>query len=145
MIKHSIGIGVRFVQSREKARCVFIRHVGDPGHGATPGGRYRANWARKRSDGKALRACARKGPLAAFETRLPATPPILFRRALDYFEPSAHQWESEMLNLRRRMLGALAFILLVTLVGIVVFSIIDPDAGFIREFFMTAITLTTVG
>lgn len=50
-----------------------------------------------------------------------------------------------MLNLRRRMLGALAFILLVTLVGIVVFSIIDPDAGFIREFFMTAITLTTVG
>ncbi len=50
-----------------------------------------------------------------------------------------------MLNLRRRMLGALAFILLVTLVGIVGFSIIDPDAGFIRGFFMTAITLTTVG
>ena len=43
------------------------------------------------------------------------------------------------------MIGALAFILLVTLVGIVGFSIIDPDAGFIRAFFMTAITLTTVG
>ena len=50
-----------------------------------------------------------------------------------------------MLNLQKRMLGALAFILLVTLVGIVGFSIIDPDAGFVRAFFMTAITLTTVG
>ena len=47
-----------------------------------------------------------------------------------------------MLDLQKRMLGALAFILLVTLVGIVGFSIIDPDAGFIRAFFMTAITLT---
>ncbi|MGB1657119.1 MAG: potassium channel family protein [Longimicrobiales bacterium] len=64
---------------------------------------------------------------------------------MDYYEPSAHQWESDMLDLQRRMLGALAFILLVTLVGIVGFSIIDPDAGFIRAFFMTAITLTTVG
>lgn len=50
-----------------------------------------------------------------------------------------------MRDMQRRMLGALAFILLVTLVGIIGFSVIDPDAGFIRAFFMTAITLTTVG
>lgn len=43
------------------------------------------------------------------------------------------------------MLGSLAFILLVTVAGIVGFLVIEPDAGFIRAFFMTAITLTTVG
>lgn len=50
-----------------------------------------------------------------------------------------------MLDLRRRLLNALAFIILVTLVGIAGFSSIDPSAGLIRAFFMTAITLTTVG
>lgn len=66
-------------------------------------------------------------------------------KAVDHFDPAAHQWESELLDLRRRLLKALAFILLVTLVGIVGFSIIDPSAGLVRAFFMTAITLTTVG
>ncbi len=64
---------------------------------------------------------------------------------MDYYEPGAKQWESDLLNLRKRLLGALGFILLVTFVGIVGFSIIDPNAGLIRAFYMTAITLTTVG
>lgn len=50
-----------------------------------------------------------------------------------------------MLDLRRRLLGALVLILSVTVVGIIGFSVIDPDAGLVRAFYMTAITLTTVG
>ncbi len=50
-----------------------------------------------------------------------------------------------MLDLRRRLLGALGFIWAVTLVGVIGFSIIDPDSGVVRAFYMTAITLTTVG
>lgn len=50
-----------------------------------------------------------------------------------------------MLDLRRRLLSALGLLVAVTLVGIVGFSVIDPSAGVIRSFFMTAITLTTVG
>jgi len=42
-------------------------------------------------------------------------------------------------------MGALGFILLVTLIGIIGFSFIDPDAGLVKVFYMTAITLTTVG
>ena len=64
---------------------------------------------------------------------------------MHYYEPSAKQWERDMLELRNRLLSAMALIIFVTLVGIVGFLIIDPDAGFIRAFFMTAITLTTVG
>ena len=71
--------------------------------------------------------------------------PFQRSRFLDYYEPSAKQWETDLVDLRRRLLAALAFILLVTVVGIVGFSIIDPDAGLIRAFYMTAITLTTVG
>ena len=64
---------------------------------------------------------------------------------MHYYEPSAQQWERDMLDLRNRLLGAMGLIVTVTLIGIVGFLIIDPDAGFIRAFFMTAITLTTVG
>ena len=64
---------------------------------------------------------------------------------MHYFEPSAKQWERDMLELRIRLLSAMGLIVFVTLVGIVGFLIIDPDAGLIRAFFMTAITLTTVG
>lgn len=64
---------------------------------------------------------------------------------MDYYEPTATQFEREMNVLRRRMIGSLIFILAVTLIGIVGFSVIAPDAGFVRAFFMTAITLTTVG
>lgn len=65
--------------------------------------------------------------------------------ALDYYEPTATQWERDLSDLRTRLLRAFGFILLVTLVGIVGFSLIDREAGIIRAFFMTAITLTTVG
>lgn len=64
---------------------------------------------------------------------------------VDYYEPTTSQWESEMRDLRVRLLKALAFIVFVTLLGIVGFSVIDPSAGLIRAFYMTAITLTTVG
>lgn len=64
---------------------------------------------------------------------------------MDYYEPTATQWESDLVDLRRRLLGAFGFIVLVTLIGVVGFSIIDPDAGLVRTFFMTVITLTTVG
>lgn len=62
-----------------------------------------------------------------------------------YYEPNAPQLEREMIELRNRLLASFGFILLVTAVGIVGFMTIDPSAGFIRAFFMTAITLTTVG
>ncbi len=64
---------------------------------------------------------------------------------MDFYEPSAKELDREMRDMRRRLLGALALILIVTVIGIVGFSIIDPDAGLIRAFYMTAITLTTVG
>jgi voltage-gated potassium channel len=64
---------------------------------------------------------------------------------VDYYEPIAKQFESDMLDLRGRLLGALSLIIAVTIVGIIGFSIIDPNAGLIRAFYMTAITLTTVG
>jgi len=64
---------------------------------------------------------------------------------VDVYEPTATQWETDMVDMRRRLLGALGFILFVTIVGVVGFSIIDPEAGLVRAFFMTAITLTTVG
>lgn len=64
---------------------------------------------------------------------------------MHFYEPSAKQWERDMADLRKRLMGAMALIIFVTMVGIVGFLVIDPDAGFIRAFFMTAITLTTVG
>jgi voltage-gated potassium channel len=64
---------------------------------------------------------------------------------MHFYEPSAKQWERDMADLRKRLLGAMALILFVTMVGIFGFLVIEPDAGFIRAFFMTAITLTTVG
>lgn len=64
---------------------------------------------------------------------------------MDFYEPTVTQWERDLRDLRRRLLGALGFIVLVTLIGTAGFSIIDPSAGLVRAFFMTAITLTTVG
>jgi voltage-gated potassium channel len=64
---------------------------------------------------------------------------------VDYYEPTAKQFDRDMRDMRRRLLGALGFIVGVTLVGVVGFSVIDPTAGLVRAFFMTAITLTTVG
>lgn len=50
-----------------------------------------------------------------------------------------------MKELRVRLLGGLVFMTGVTVLGTVGFHIIDPEAGWVRAFFMTAITLTTVG
>jgi voltage-gated potassium channel len=64
---------------------------------------------------------------------------------LDYFEPSAKEWEEDLKQIRVRLLGAGLLLVGVTLVGTIGFKVIDPTAGWVRAFFMTAITLTTVG
>jgi voltage-gated potassium channel Kch len=64
---------------------------------------------------------------------------------LDFFEPTAKQWEQDLKDLRVRLVGAGLFLVSVTIVGTVGFRLIDPAAGWVRAFFMTAITLTTVG
>ena len=64
---------------------------------------------------------------------------------LDFYEPTAQVWDDDLNELRVRLLQALVFMLVVTAVGTMGFVIIDPDAGWVRAFFMTAITLTTVG
>ena len=74
-----------------------------------------------------------------------ALSPYPDRRALDYFDPSAREWEEDLREIRGRLLGAGALLLAVTAIGTVGFTLIDPSAGWVRAFFMTAITLTTVG
>lgn len=64
---------------------------------------------------------------------------------MDVYEPSAQDWERDLRDLRVRLLGALGFMVAVTMVGTFGFMVIDPSAGVVRAFFMTAITLTTVG
>jgi voltage-gated potassium channel len=64
---------------------------------------------------------------------------------VDYFEPSATEWEEDLKQIRFRLIGAGLLLVAVTLVGTVGFRLIDPTAGWVRAFFMTAITLTTVG
>jgi voltage-gated potassium channel len=64
---------------------------------------------------------------------------------VDLYEPTSRYWERDLRELRVRLLGALAFMVAVTVVGTVGFMVIDPTAGPVRAFFMTAITLTTVG
>lgn len=64
---------------------------------------------------------------------------------MDVYEPTAQDWERDLNVLKVRLLWALAFMIGVTVVGTVGFHVIDPGAGWVRSFFMTAITLTTVG
>ncbi len=64
---------------------------------------------------------------------------------MNIYEPTAPDWEDDLRELRVRLLAALVFMVAVTLVGTVGFHIIDPSSGWVRSFFMTAITLTTVG
>ena len=64
---------------------------------------------------------------------------------MDAYEPSSKDWERDLHDLRIRILGAAFFLLVITLVGTIGFKIIDPSAGWVRAWFMTAITLTTVG
>lgn len=64
---------------------------------------------------------------------------------MDFYEPTAQDWERDLRELRVRLLGALGFMVAITALGTVGFMVIDPTAGPVRAFFMTAITLTTVG
>ncbi|NJD19749.1 MAG: potassium channel protein, partial [Gemmatimonadetes bacterium] len=51
----------------------------------------------------------------------------------------------DLRDLRVRLLGGLAFMVAISVLGTVGFHVIDPAAGWVRAFFMTVITLTTVG
>lgn len=64
---------------------------------------------------------------------------------MDFYQPTAQQWDEDLRELRVRLSGAMAFLISVTVIGTLGFKMIDPSAGWIRAFFMTAITLTTVG
>ncbi|MFQ5535881.1 MAG: potassium channel family protein [Gemmatimonadota bacterium] len=61
------------------------------------------------------------------------------------YDAGSHEWEEDLRQLRVRLFAALLFMLVVTAVGTTGFHLIDPSAGWVRAFFMTAITLTTVG
>jgi len=64
---------------------------------------------------------------------------------VDIYPPTAQDVDRDLKDLRVRLFGGAAYMFAVTLVGTVGFHVIDPSAGWVRAFFMTAITLTTVG
>ncbi len=59
----------------------------------------------------------------------------------------AHQgdWEEDLRRLKARLARVALFIFLVIGAGTVFYRIIDPAAGWVNAFYMTIITLTTVG
>lgn len=79
------------------------------------------------------------------EERARWRPALSGLNALDVYGPTPQDVERDMKELRVRLLGALAFMVAVTALGTLGFHFIDPAAGWVRAFFMTAITLTTVG
>jgi voltage-gated potassium channel len=64
---------------------------------------------------------------------------------MDLYQSTPREWQEDLRQLRVRLLQALGFMMGVTGVGTVGFHTIDPSAGWVRAFYMTAITLTTVG
>lgn len=72
-------------------------------------------------------------------------PPRVPACTLDYYQPTAKQWEDDLNDLRVRLLSSLGLLSVVTAIGTIGFHYFDPSAGWVRAFFMTAITLTTVG
>lgn len=89
--------------------------------------------------------CRRPGKRSGRFRCLRAFPAPAHIPAVDVYEPTPQDYEQDLKELRVRLFGGLAFMVGVTLVGTVGFHLIDPDAGWVRAFFMTAITLTTVG
>lgn len=75
---------------------------------------------------------------------LPSRPPNPARN-VDFYEPTASHWDADLRELRLRLLWALVFLVAAILVGTVGFRVIDPAASWVESFFMTIITLTTVG
>lgn len=64
---------------------------------------------------------------------------------MDIYDPSPQDWERDLRDLKVRLVGAAVFLTVVTLIGTIGFKVIDPSGGWVRAWFMTAITLTTVG
>lgn len=55
------------------------------------------------------------------------------------------QWEDDLRRLRFRMAAAALFLAAVTLVGVMGYRLLAPGSTWVNAFYMTAITLTTVG
>jgi hypothetical protein len=82
---------------------------------------------------------------ADWPVTLPPVPTFGPACILDYYQPTAKQWEDDLNDLQVRLFSALALLCVVTAIGTIGFHYFDPSAGWVRAFFMTAITLTTVG
>ena len=64
---------------------------------------------------------------------------------MNVHDVSPTELDEDLRQLRLRLGSAALFILAVMLVGIVGYRVIDPGVGWVDAFYMTAITLTTVG
>lgn len=64
---------------------------------------------------------------------------------MNAYDVSQTELDEDLRQLRFRLAGAALFIVAVTIVGTLGYRIIDPKAGWVDSFYMTAITLTTVG
>lgn len=58
---------------------------------------------------------------------------------------TSRDWEDDLRRLRLRMAAAATFLAVVTLVGVMGYRYLAPDSTWVDAFYMTAITLTTVG
>ena len=64
---------------------------------------------------------------------------------LDPHDLAAQDWEEDLRRLRFRMTSAALFLLVVTLLGVLGYHFLAPQSSWVDAFYMTAITLTTVG
>lgn len=64
---------------------------------------------------------------------------------MDPYDISNTDWEDDLRQLRWRLASAALFLLVVTLVGVVGYHLMAPHRSWVDAFYMTAITLTTVG
>lgn len=64
---------------------------------------------------------------------------------MDFHEFTGQQWDEDLRRLRTRLAWATAFLAGIFLVGTVGYRLIAPGTSWVDAFYMTAITLTTVG
>lgn len=146
VVEGPFGVRVLIVEARQQTVGGIVGHIWDEGHRRWSQGVTTTGNERGSADGARFCApCAGSGTANTFGGRPHLLADSPTRRSVDYYEPTARQFEREIVDLRRRLLWAFGLLIGVTIIGIVGFSVIDPSAGVIRAFFMTAITLTTVG
>ncbi len=76
---------------------------------------------------------------------LPVAAPSIPGPSLTAFDVYGNDLDEELRLLRVRLAGAALFMVAVTVVGTIGYRVIDPDVSVVDAFYMTAITLTTVG